>query len=95
MSGIGRVGGPLHDWNCGLRKIVMDRDMRVTGVFRAQSDNPEAPLGFDVNNPWKVRCEVINKQICRLTTVADGGSNLVRATGYYGTPTQRLVHILP
>src|SRR2546423_14442758 len=32
----------------------MDRDMRLTGVFRAQSDNPEAPLGFELNNPWKV-----------------------------------------
>lgn len=56
----------------------MDRDMRLTGVFRAQTDNPEAPLGFEVNNPWKVCQEVIAKQICTLTTVSDGGPNLVK-----------------
>jgi hypothetical protein len=53
--------------------LVMDRDMRMTGVFRAQSDKPEAPLGFELNNPWKACHEAINKQTCSLTAVADGG----------------------
>lgn len=52
--------------------------MRLTGVFRAQTDNPEAPLGFEVNNPWKVCHEAITRQICILTTVSDGGPNLVK-----------------
>ena len=33
----------------------MDRDMRITGKFRAQSTNPVAPVGFEVSNRWKVR----------------------------------------
>ena len=56
----------------------MDRDMRLTGVFRAQTDNPEAPLGFEVNNPWKVCHRVITSRICILTTALDGGPNLVK-----------------
>jgi hypothetical protein len=56
----------------------MDRDMRLTGVFRAQSDKPEAPLGFEVNNPWKVCYQSLAKQICGLTAVEDGGPNLVK-----------------
>ena len=33
---------------------VMERDRRLTGKFRGQSTNPEAPAGFEVSNPWKV-----------------------------------------
>lgn len=33
---------------------VMERDMRITGVFRGQSTNVVAPKGFEVSNPWKV-----------------------------------------
>jgi len=40
----------LDTWD----RQMMDRDMRLTGVFRGQTDNPEAPLGFEVNNPWKM-----------------------------------------
>jgi hypothetical protein len=32
----------------------MERDLRLTGSFRGQSTNPEAPKGFELNNPWKV-----------------------------------------
>jgi hypothetical protein len=51
---------------------VMDRDLRITGVFRGQSDTVEAPAGFEgmfsicylhkwltfisVNSKWKVCC---------------------------------------
>lgn len=32
----------------------MDRDRRLTGTLRGQSDNPQAPLGFEFTNGWKV-----------------------------------------
>lgn len=32
----------------------MDRDRRLTGWLRGQTDKVEAPVGFEVNNPWKV-----------------------------------------
>lgn len=28
--------------------------MRITGSFRGQSANPEAPKGFELSHPWKV-----------------------------------------
>ncbi len=34
--------------------VVMDRDRRLTGFLRGQTDNPQAPPGFEVNNPWRV-----------------------------------------
>ncbi|KAF3006492.1 hypothetical protein E8E13_004444 [Curvularia kusanoi] len=34
---------------------VMERDRRLTGFARGQTDKPEAPAGFELNNPW--RCE--------------------------------------
>lgn len=33
----------------------MDRDRRLTGYLRGQTDNPTAPAGFELNNPWRVR----------------------------------------
>ncbi|KAI8626471.1 hypothetical protein F5Y19DRAFT_224217 [Xylariaceae sp. FL1651] len=33
---------------------VMDRDRRLTGFLRGQSDAPLAPAGFELNNPWRV-----------------------------------------
>lgn len=56
----------------------MDRDMRLTGVFRAQTDNPQAPLGFEVNNPWKARHKTFLQQELILTNGADGGKNGVK-----------------
>lgn len=35
-------------------KQMMDRDRRLTGNIRGQSDTPLAPFGFDVNNPWRL-----------------------------------------
>lgn len=37
-----------------LTMAVMERDRRLTGWLRGQTDNPEAPEGFELNNPWKV-----------------------------------------
>ncbi|KAF7955259.1 uncharacterized protein EAE97_000518 [Botrytis byssoidea] len=34
--------------------VVMDRDRRLTGFLRGQTDNPSAPLGFELNNPWRL-----------------------------------------
>ncbi|KAJ9420646.1 hypothetical protein QL093DRAFT_2334050 [Fusarium oxysporum] len=36
------------------RVSLMDRDRRLTGTLRGQTDKPEAPLGFELNNPWKL-----------------------------------------
>ena len=69
-----------------LRKIVMDRDLRMTGVFRAQSDSPEAPIGFEVNNPWKV-CHgagARDEEAYTLTAAADGGPSFVRRYSLLG-----------
>jgi len=33
---------------------MMERDQRLTGYFRGQSDRPDAPDGFELNNPWKL-----------------------------------------
>lgn len=32
----------------------MERDRRLTGFARGQTDKPEAPAGFELNNPWRV-----------------------------------------
>jgi hypothetical protein len=34
---------------------VMERDRRLTGFARGQTDKPFAPPGFELNNPWRVR----------------------------------------
>ena len=34
---------------------VMERDRRLTGFMRGQTDKPVAPEGFELNNPWRVR----------------------------------------
>ncbi|KAF2830516.1 hypothetical protein CC86DRAFT_402551 [Ophiobolus disseminans] len=34
---------------------MMERDRRLTGFMRGQTDKPVAPPGFELNNPW--RCE--------------------------------------
>jgi len=33
---------------------MMERDKRLTGFLRGQSDRVEAPEGFELNNPWKL-----------------------------------------
>ena len=36
----------------------MDRDRRLTGYLRGQTDKVEAPPGFELNNPWRARVPV-------------------------------------
>lgn len=33
---------------------MMERDRRLTGTLRGQTDKPDAPAGFELNNPWKL-----------------------------------------
>jgi len=35
----------------------MERDRRLTGFMRGQTDKAEAPAGFELNNPWRVRMQ--------------------------------------
>ncbi|KAF2243662.1 hypothetical protein BU26DRAFT_465042 [Trematosphaeria pertusa] len=35
-------------------RVLMERDRRLTGFMRGQTDKPEAPQGFELNNPWRV-----------------------------------------
>ncbi|KAH7093088.1 hypothetical protein FB567DRAFT_557134 [Paraphoma chrysanthemicola] len=45
----GRRG--IDQWD----KQMMERDRRLTGFARGQTDKAAAPPGFELNNPW--RCE--------------------------------------
>ncbi|KAH6617863.1 hypothetical protein B0J18DRAFT_263112 [Chaetomium sp. MPI-SDFR-AT-0129] len=48
-------GGKRHRWSIDQwDKQMMDRDRRLTGYLRGQTDNPIAPPGFELNNPWRV-----------------------------------------
>ncbi|KAK4100540.1 hypothetical protein N658DRAFT_473068 [Parathielavia hyrcaniae] len=48
-------GGKRHRWSLDQwDKVLMDRDRRLTGYLRGQTDNPIAPPGFELNNPWRV-----------------------------------------
>ncbi|KAK3724769.1 hypothetical protein LTR37_000817 [Vermiconidia calcicola] len=35
-------------------KQMMDRDRRLTGFLRGQTDSVKAPPGFELSNPWRV-----------------------------------------
>ncbi|KAI3321274.1 hypothetical protein HD806DRAFT_204173 [Xylariaceae sp. AK1471] len=49
---------PLPRLKLTLPTLVMDRDRRLTGFLRGQSDAPLAPAGFELNNPWRVEKRV-------------------------------------
>ncbi|KAI1104927.1 hypothetical protein F4804DRAFT_164576 [Jackrogersella minutella] len=54
----------LRHWNNGGKRErrsldqwdrqMMNRDRRLTGFLRGQTDAPIAPAGFELNNPWRV-----------------------------------------
>ncbi|KAE8397407.1 hypothetical protein BDV37DRAFT_265678 [Aspergillus pseudonomiae] len=47
--------GKKARWNRDLwDRVMMERDLRITGSLRGQSGNAEAPKGFELSNPWKV-----------------------------------------
>ncbi|KAF2733434.1 hypothetical protein EJ04DRAFT_513213 [Polyplosphaeria fusca] len=35
-------------------RVMIERDRRLTGFARGQTDKPDAPPGFELNNPWRV-----------------------------------------
>jgi len=41
----------------------MDRDRRLTGDLRGQANNPTAPPGYELNNPWRV-CILLQDVCC-------------------------------
>ncbi|KAI1327428.1 hypothetical protein F5Y16DRAFT_372014 [Xylariaceae sp. FL0255] len=45
-----RARRSLDQWD----RVMMNRDRRITGSLRGQSDDPAAPSGFELNNPWRV-----------------------------------------
>ncbi|QDS75035.1 hypothetical protein FKW77_006122 [Venturia effusa] len=54
----GRWG--IDSWDrCDTSTLVMERDRRLTGYLRGQSDKPIAPKGFELNNPWRVEKRII------------------------------------
>ncbi|QQK45770.1 hypothetical protein Pdw03_0668 [Penicillium digitatum] len=47
--------GKKARWNSDLwDRVMMERDLRITGSLRGQSSNHKAPTGFEVSNPWKI-----------------------------------------
>ncbi|CEJ62334.1 hypothetical protein PMG11_10836 [Penicillium brasilianum] len=47
--------GKKPRWNRDLwDRVMMERDLRITGTMRGQSSNHQAPPGFDVSKPWKI-----------------------------------------
>ncbi|KAB8074131.1 hypothetical protein BDV29DRAFT_127292 [Aspergillus leporis] len=47
--------GKKARWNRDLwDRQMMERDLRMTGTWRGQSSNAEAPKGFELSNPWKL-----------------------------------------
>ncbi|KAL8371100.1 hypothetical protein RB595_001112 [Gaeumannomyces hyphopodioides] len=49
QNGGKRARRSIDQWD----RQMMDRDRRLTGFLRGQSDNPIAPPGFELNNPWR------------------------------------------
>jgi hypothetical protein len=58
--------------------LVMDRDRRLTGFLRGQTDNPIAPAGFELNNPWRVRYAIGGQLVNLLTCVHSSRSESYR-----------------
>lgn len=47
--------GKKARWNKDLwDRQMMERDLRLTGSWRGQSSNPQAPPGFELSNTWKI-----------------------------------------
>jgi hypothetical protein len=62
----------IHDdlMRCDIltRTPVMERDRRLTGFMRGQTDKPIAPEGFELNNPWRVCIDMARRWGKVLTT---------------------------
>ncbi|ORY08533.1 hypothetical protein BCR34DRAFT_626193 [Clohesyomyces aquaticus] len=40
-------------------RVMLERDRRLTGFMRGQTDKPYAQPGFELNNPWRVESRFI------------------------------------
>jgi len=47
----------------------MERDRRLTGFLRGQTDKAMAPAGFELNNPWSVSFPLCIEYTQMLTSV--------------------------
>ncbi|RYC63291.1 hypothetical protein CHU98_g2920 [Xylaria longipes] len=59
INGIDKVRPTSEEFTSAVEtditgSLVMDRDRRLTGLLRGQSDEPLAPAGFELNNPWRI-----------------------------------------
>ena len=50
QNGGKRARRGIDQWD----RQMMDRDRRLTGDIRGQTDNPTAPDGFELSNPWRL-----------------------------------------
>ncbi|GAB7353764.1 hypothetical protein MBLNU459_g4154t1 [Dothideomycetes sp. NU459] len=50
QNGGKRARHSVDQWD----KQMMDRDRRLTGFLRGQTDRPTAPAGFELSNGWRV-----------------------------------------
>lgn len=50
QNGGKRARHSLDQWD----RQMMDRDRRLTGMLRGQTDKVEAPEGFELNNAWRL-----------------------------------------
>lgn len=53
----------------------MERDRRLTGFMRGQTDKPVAPEGFELNNPWRVGTEMLDERQVLTTGSASNDSS--------------------
>ncbi|MCJ1474235.1 hypothetical protein MMC13_002893 [Lambiella insularis] len=52
QNGGKRARHSIDQWDRSQQ--MMDRDRRLTGYLRGQSDSVEAPEGFELNHPWRM-----------------------------------------
>ncbi|KUJ21767.1 uncharacterized protein LY89DRAFT_694260 [Mollisia scopiformis] len=55
QNGGKRARHSVDQWD----RVLMDRDRRLTGFLRGQTDNPIAPAGFELNNPWRLEKRIL------------------------------------
>lgn len=67
----------------------MQRDRRLTGYLRGQTDKPEAPEGFELNNPWKVGKAMV-KRLRQMLTL-----NAAREAGFVNPIPMRITFLKP
>ncbi|WPH00263.1 Hypothetical protein R9X50_00308700 [Acrodontium crateriforme] len=55
QNGGKRARHSVDQWD----RQMMDRDRRLTGFLRGQTDNPIAPAGFELSNAWRVEKKIV------------------------------------